>query len=131
MKEKGIDAPLDYTDINMYKGSDPLPNKFKFPEIKKYTGTEDPHLHLKQYVTYLSGTKLKNAQIIKQFPLSLEGAPIRWYYILEPSVQADWKDLCAAFIKQYGLNTPMDVSSRNLQNVKQKFNKSFSEYLMR
>ena len=89
MKEKGIDAPLDYTDINMYKGSDPLPNKFKFPEIKKYTGTEDPHLHLKQYVTYLSGTKLKNAQIIKQFPLSLEGAPIRWYYILELSVQVD------------------------------------------
>ena len=34
-------------------------------------------------------------------------------------------------MKQYGLNTPMDVSLRDLQNVRQKFNESFSEYLMR
>ena len=47
MKEKGIDAPLDYTDLDLYKGSDPLPRKFKFPDMKKYSGTEDLHLHLK------------------------------------------------------------------------------------
>ena len=69
---------------------------------------------IKQYVTYLRATELTNAQIFKQFPLSLEGAPIRWYYTLEPFVQADWKDLCVAFIKQYGLNTHMDVSLRDL-----------------
>ena len=86
MKEKGIDAPLDYTDLDLYKGSDPLPKKFKFPDMKKYTGMEDPHLHLKQYVNYLSATELTNAQIVKQFPLSLEGTHIRWYYTLEPSV---------------------------------------------
>ena len=86
--------------------------------MKKYTGTEDPYLHLKQYVTYSSATELTNAQIVKQFTLSLEGAPIRWYYILEPSVQTDWKDFCTMFIKQYGLNTLMDVSLRDLQNVK-------------
>ena len=131
MKEKGMDAPLDYTNLDLYKGSDPLPRKFKFPDMKKYSGTEDPHLHLKQYVTYLSATELTNAQIVKQFPLSLEGAPIHWYYNLESSVQADWKELYVAFIQQYGLNTPMDVSLRDLQNVNQKFNESFSEYLTR
>ena len=76
MKEKGIDAPLDYTDLDLYKNSDPLPRKFKFPDMKKYTEMEDPHLYLKQYVTYLSAMKLTNTQIIKQFPLLLEGAPI-------------------------------------------------------
>ena len=35
MKEKGIDAPLDYTNLDLYKGSDPLPQKFKFPDMKK------------------------------------------------------------------------------------------------
>ena len=25
MKEKGIDAPLDYTELDLHKGSDPLP----------------------------------------------------------------------------------------------------------
>ena len=98
MKEKGIDAPLDYTDLDLYKGSNPLPRKFIFPDIKKYSGTDDPHLHLKQYVTYMSVTKLINAQIIKQFPLSLEGALIHWYYTLELSMQIDLKELCAAFI---------------------------------
>ena len=47
IKEKGIDAPLDYTDLDLYKGVDPLPRKFKFPDMKKYSGVEDPHLHLK------------------------------------------------------------------------------------
>ena len=47
MKEKGIDVPLDYNDLDLYKGSDPLPRKFKFPDMRKYSGTEDPHLHLK------------------------------------------------------------------------------------
>ena len=47
MKEKGIDAPLDYTDLDLYKGSDPLPRKFKFPDMKKYSGTDDSYLYLK------------------------------------------------------------------------------------
>ena len=131
MKENLIDTPLDYTGLNLYKGSDPLPQKFKFSDMKKYSGTDDPHLYLKQYVTYLSAIELTNAQITKQFPLSLEGAPIRQYYMLEPSVQNDWKELCAVFIKRYGLSTPMDISLRDLQNVKQKFNEYFSEYLTR
>ena len=70
-KKKRIDAPLDYTDLDLYKGSDPLPKKFKFPNIRKYTGTEDPYLHLKQYMTYLSATELTNAQIIKQLVLHI------------------------------------------------------------
>ena len=65
MRKKGIDAPLDYTDLDLYKGSDPLSKKFKFPDMRKYTGTEDSYLHLKQYVTYLSETELTNAQIVK------------------------------------------------------------------
>ena len=47
MKEKGIDAPLDYADLDLHKGNDPLPQEFKFPDMKKYTSTDDPYLHLK------------------------------------------------------------------------------------
>ena len=67
--------------------------------MKKYSRTNDPYLHIKQYVTYMRATKLTKPQIIKQFPLSLEGALIRWYYTLEPRMQSDWKELCATFIK--------------------------------
>ena len=79
MKEKGMEAPLDYTDLDLYKGDDRLPWKFKFLDTRKYSGNDSPHFHLKQYVTYMSATELTNAKIIRQFPLSLEGAPI-WSY---------------------------------------------------
>ena len=65
MKEKGMKAPLDYTDLNLYNGDDPLPQKFKFPDMRKYSGNDNPHLHLKQYLTYMSTTELTNAQIVK------------------------------------------------------------------
>ena len=77
MKKKGMEAPLNYTDLDLHKGNDPLPRKFKFPNMRKYLGNDDPRLHLKQYVTYMSATKLANAQIIKQFLISLEGAAIQ------------------------------------------------------
>ena len=33
--------------------------------MKKYYGTDCPHLHLKQYVTYMKDTELSEAQIVK------------------------------------------------------------------
>ena len=99
MKEKGIDAPLDYTNLSLERDDEPLPRKFKLPNIRKFTRMEDPHLHLKQYVTYMKATNLTETQIIKQFSMSLEGNPIRWYYALDPHVHADWKELYAAFVK--------------------------------
>ena len=77
IKKKGMEAPLDYTDLDLYKGNDhPLPRKFKFPDMSKYSKNDDPHMHLRQYVTYMSAIELSNAQIVKQFPMSLEGAVI-------------------------------------------------------
>ena len=89
MKEKGMEASLDYTDLDLHKSNNSLPRKFKFPDMRKYSGNDDPHLHLKQYVTYISATELTNAQIVKQFPISLEGAVIQCYYTLDAYVQRD------------------------------------------
>ena len=47
MKENGMTTPMDYTDLTLDEEDDPLPHKYKFPSIKKYSGTDDPHLHLK------------------------------------------------------------------------------------
>ena len=76
MKEKGIDTAVDYVDLD--EGDDPQPPKFKFPNVKKFTGTDDPYLYLKLFATYMKTMGLTKAQIVKQFPMSLEGAPVRW-----------------------------------------------------
>ena len=91
MKEKGNDGPLDYTNLSLEREDEPLPTKYKFSTMKKYSGTDDPHLHLKQYITYMKATELSEAQIVKQFLLSLEGAAVKWYYTLDAYVQQDWK----------------------------------------
>ena len=103
-------TPMDYTNLTLDEKDDPLPQKYKFSSMKKYSGTDDPHLHLKQYVTYMSTTELTNAQIVKQFPMSLEGASIKCYYTLNVQVRQDWEELCSAFIEQYGLNSEFEVS---------------------
>ena len=105
MKENGMATPMDYVDLTLDEEDDPLPQKYKFPNMKKYSGTDDPHLHLKQYVTYMKPTGLSKAQIIKQFLLSLEGAAVKWYYTLDAHVRRDWNELCSIFIEQYGLNS--------------------------
>ena len=110
MKENRIDAPLDYANLSLEREDEPLPPKYRFPNMKKYSGTDDPHLHLKQYVTYMKATELSEAQIVRQFSLSLEGAVVKWYYTLDVYVQQDWKKLCLAFVKQYGLNARFEVS---------------------
>lgn len=131
MKENGMNAPMDYTDLNLDEEDDPLPPKYRFLNMKKYSGTDDPHLHLKQYATYMKATGLSRVQIIKQFPMSLEGAPIRWYYALDPHVQSDWNELCIAFVKQYGLNVQLEVSLRDLQNTAQGSKEPFLDFLTR
>ena len=47
MKENGMTTPMDYTDQTLDEEDDPLPHKYKFPSMKKYSGTDDPYLHLK------------------------------------------------------------------------------------
>ena len=47
MKEKGITVLVDYVDLTLDGDDDLLPPKFKFPNMKKYSRVDDPHLHLK------------------------------------------------------------------------------------
>ena len=65
MKEKGLTTPMDYTDLTLDGDDDPLPSKFKVPNMKKYSGVDDPHLHLKQYATYMKATGLSKVHITK------------------------------------------------------------------
>ena len=46
-KGKGITAPMDYADLTLDEEDDPLPPKFKFLNMKKYSRIDDPHLYLK------------------------------------------------------------------------------------
>ena len=88
MKNHGLNPDFVNVDLD-FEERESLPLKYQFPSMKKYSGTDDPHLHLKKYVTYIKAIRLSKAQIVKQFPLSLEGAAIKWYYTLDAHVRRD------------------------------------------
>ena len=69
--------------------------------------------------------------VARLFVLSLEGMAVNWYHGLEKSVKADWRELCAIFLKQYDHNTKLEVLIRDLELTKQKYNESFSDFLTR
>ena len=50
---------------------------------------------------------------------------------MDTHVQRDWKELCSAFIKQYGLNAQFEVSLQELLNTKQGSGEPFTSFLIR
>ena len=79
----------------------------------------------------MSTTKAPLSVVTRLFILSLEGMAVNWYHGLEKSVRVDWREMCAAFLKQYEYNTKLEVSIRDLELTKQKYNESFSDFLTR
>lgn len=54
-----------------------------------------------------------------------------WYHSLEDKVKDDWRVLAEAFLAQYVTDMDVDSSLRDLENVKQKPDESFKEYMDR
>ena len=79
----------------------------------------------------MSTAKAPLSVATRLFVLSLEGTVVNWYYRLEKSIQADWSELSTAFLKQYGPNTKLRTSIRDLELDKQRMNKSLSDSLTR
>ena len=65
------------------------------------------------------------------FQESLAGAAVTWYTNLEASHIHFWKDLMAAFIRQYQYNTDMAPDRTQLQNMSKREHESFKEYAQR
>ena len=130
MRGQGMGYSFDFDDMMQLDG-DRLPDKFKIPQLQKFDGTGDLRFHLSQYTTTMSTTKAPMSVVARLFMLSLEGMAVNWYHGLEKSVRADWRELCTIFLKQYDHNTRLEVSIRDLELTKQKFNESFSNFLNR
>ena len=75
---KKLGTNHDFPNLDLEK-DEPLPPKYRFPNMKKYDGTDDPYMHLRQCVTFMKPTGLTKAQIIKQILMSLTEVAVKWY----------------------------------------------------
>ena len=108
-----------------------IPPKFKVLDFDKYNGTTCPKNHLKMYYRKMGAYSRDEKLLIHVFQESLVGATITWYTKLEASQIRSWKDLMAAFIRQYQYNTDMAPDRTQLQNMCKKEHESFKEYAQR
>ena len=60
MKEKQMESSYDFGDLD-FEEDEPLPKKFKFPNMEIFNGTKDPKFHLRQYIAYMKSTNLTKA----------------------------------------------------------------------
>jgi len=77
------------------------------PHFDKYKGTTCPKNHLKIYCRKMGPYAKDEKLLMHFFQESLVGAAITRYTNLAPSRVYSWKDLMAAFIRQYQYNSDM------------------------
>ena len=108
-----------------------LPVEFRMPDIERYMRIGCPCIHLQLYITVMHGHRLDEAQIIMLFPLSLSGAAQRWFTSLDPLRRRTWVDLGQEFIRQYSFNTVVDVSRRELEDLRQRPDELVTSFISR
>ncbi|RVW61074.1 hypothetical protein CK203_045796 [Vitis vinifera] len=86
-----------------------LSAKFRMPKIERYTGIGCSRIHLRLYSTIMRAHGLDEAQMIMLFPMSLSGE----------------------FLRQYALNTVVDISRRELEALRQRPEESVTSFISR
>ena len=104
-----------------------IPLKFKVPDFDKYKGTTCPKNHLNVYCRKMGAYSKDEKLLMHFFQESLTGVAVTWYTNLESSQIHSWKDLIAAFIRQYQYNTDMAPNRTQFQNMCKKKHESFKE----
>ena len=74
---------------------------------------------------------LDEAQMIMLFPMSLSGAAQRWFASLAISRRWTWDDLAQEFLRQFTFNTVIDVSRRELEELRHRPEESVTSFISR
>lgn len=63
----------------------PLPDRFKYPQVKEYDGMTDPINHLNIYTDIMNLQVAPDAVMCKACPQTLTNAARDWFSTLEPN----------------------------------------------
>ncbi|KAF5932946.1 hypothetical protein HYC85_029117 [Camellia sinensis] len=108
-----------------------LPDRFKMPHIDRFDGLGDPMVHLSLFSDVLRPMGLTRLQKLSLFGRTLSGIAVTWYAKLEDSVKRSWEEMAEAFVAQYSYNTQIEITTRDLETMRQDPKESFSEFVAR
>lgn len=126
--EGSNDIGFDATEMCLVPGV-VIPTKFKVPDFEKYKGASNPRMHIRAYCLKMAAYLDNDRLLMHFFQDSLRGASLEWYMQLEGAHIWLWMDMVEAFLKHYLYNTYMAPSRTQLQNLTQKSDETFKEYV--
>ncbi|KAL6501257.1 hypothetical protein OROHE_024904 [Orobanche hederae] len=111
--------------------AEPLPEKFKVPQIPAYNGETDPNAHLGHYNSWMDLHGSSDAIRCRMFSLTLGERAQRWYRSLPHHSVQTWAHLTAAF-RSYFMGSLVRVAPRSsIASVVQGANESLKDYISR
>jgi hypothetical protein len=106
-----------------------LPEKFKVPDIKTYTGQEDPVEHLDNYCAHLELQGTPDEVACRAFPLTLSGNARDWYRRLPPKSIQNFDEFGKMFITQFMAGIVRRKPASTLMSIQQRRDESLKEFL--
>ena len=129
-KEKTTAIGVDMKKLNLFPEVK-LPENFKYPDITKFDGTQDPRTHLMSYINAMSMKAVTEAGMAKLFPQSLIGQPLMWFLNLGDHDKASWDAIAKAFVNQYSHNFELEVTTQELESTRMSATESFADFVKR
>jgi hypothetical protein len=108
-----------------------LPEKFKVPDIKIYTGQEDSVEHLDNYCAHLELQGTPDEVACRAFPLTLSGNARDWYRRLPPKSIQNFDEFGKMFVTQFMAGIVRRKPAGTLMSIKQGRDESLKELLQR
>ncbi|XP_038976592.1 uncharacterized protein LOC120107395 [Phoenix dactylifera] len=133
-RKTGRDGDFEFTTRSPFSQQieeEPVPPRFKMPQVEPYNGRTDPLDHLESYRALMALQGASEALLCKAFPATLRGAAWLWFTGLKPSTISSFEQLGRQFASTFAASRPQRRTSDSLLDIKQKEGESLREYLDR
>ncbi|XP_077239806.1 uncharacterized protein LOC143880715 [Tasmannia lanceolata] len=129
MKVQGSKG-FDISEFLISPGAIFLP-KFKAPDYDKYDGTGCPRNHVMWFMTLSQKHGLNREQMAQLFPMSLTGVAKRWFLRLKPEEVRTLEEISNMFVEQFSMEEGIEVTKRDLKQLKQGPQETFTLFIRR
>jgi hypothetical protein len=109
-----------------------LPHGFQFPkQLKEYDGTQDPTMHVSNFVRAMYFQGVNEAIVCRAFFLTLFEAASCWFSDLPPQSINNWKTLKDKFVLYFTRSKRQFKSEFHLETIEKIRYESLREYITR
>ncbi|XP_077232757.1 uncharacterized protein LOC143876956 isoform X1 [Tasmannia lanceolata] len=108
-----------------------LPPNFKAPDYDKYDGTGCPRNHMRWFIILSQQYGLSREQMAQLFPISLIGIAKKWFLRLKPEEVRTLEDISEKLIEQFSMEEGIEVTKRDLKQLKQGPQETFTFFIRR